>query len=338
MEILLTGGAGYIGSHTCVELLHAGYQVIVVDNLSNSSFASLERVKKITAKNIFFYQTDIRDKNALVKIFTKHEIKAVIHFAGLKSVADSTRIPLDYFNNNVLGAICLCEVMMQFHCKNILFSSSATVYGANKNNPLTEKTSLAAINPYGKSKWMVEEILQDLYQSDKNWHISILRYFNPVGAHKSGLIGEMPKGTPNNLMPYMTQVALGKRKCLYIFGDDYDTKDGTGVRDYIHVVDLAKGHVKTLELSMQKAQILILNLGTGRGYSVFEMLQTFEKVSKKNIRYQVVARRPGDVASHFADVGLASKILNWQAQRSLSDMCLDSWRWQVQNPNGYADE
>ncbi len=335
MEILLTGGAGYIGSHTCIELLNAGYQVIVIDNLSNSSPVSLQRVKKITAKNIVFYQADIRDKNALVKIFTRHKIKAVIHFAGLKSVANSVHMPLDYFDNNVLGAIYLCEVMTQFHCKNIIFSSSATVYGANKNNPLTEKTPLAAINPYGKSKWMVEEILQDLYQSDKNWHISILRYFNPVGAHKSGLIGEMPTGTPNNLMPYMAQVAMGKRKQLYIFGDDYDTKDGTGVRDYIHVVDLAKGHIKALALSMKKAQILILNLGTGRGYSVFEVLRTFEKVSKKNICYKVVARRTGDVATHFANVTLAFEILNWRTQFELSDMCLDTWRWQVQNPNGY---
>lgn len=338
MSILVTGGAGYIGSHTCVELLEAGYEVVVVDNLSNSSELSLSRVKKITGKSLTFYEADLLDRDALVDIFEKEKIDSVIHFAGLKAVGESVAKPLEYYHNNVTGTLVLCDVMRQFGVKSIVFSSSATVYGNPKTVPINEDFPLFATNPYGRTKLMLEEIFRDLYVADNEWRIVLLRYFNPIGAHESALIGEDPKGIPNNLVPYITQVAVGKLEKLSVFGDDYDTHDGTGVRDYIHVVDLAGGHVKALDKIKKSSGVFTYNLGTGVGYSVLDMVKAFAKTVGKEIPYKVIPRREGDIATCYADPSLASKELNWQAKRDLKDMCEDSWKWQKNNPKGYEDD
>ena len=338
MSILVTGGAGYIGSHTCVELLEAGYEVVVVDNLSNSSELSLSRVKKITGKSLTFYKADLLDRDALVDIFEKEKIDSVIHFAGLKAVGESVAKPLEYYHNNVTGTLVLCDVMRQFGVKSIVFSSSATVYGNPKTVPINEDFPLFATNPYGRTKLMLEEIFRDLYVADNEWRIVLLRYFNPIGAHESALIGEDPKGIPNNLVPYITQVAVGKLEKLSVFGDDYDTHDGTGVRDYIHVVDLADGHVKALDKIKKSSGVFTYNLGTGVGYSVLDMLKAFAKTVGKEIPYKVIPRREGDIATCYADPSLAGKDLNWKATRDLKDMCEDSWRWQKNNPKGYEDD
>ncbi|GDY27912.1 UDP-glucose 4-epimerase [Agarivorans sp. Toyoura001] len=336
MAILVTGGAGYIGSHTVVELLAQGEDVVIVDNLCNSHPVSIDRVEQICQRRPIFYQADIRDKNALVEVFSKHSFTSVIHFAGLKAVGESTTIPLHYYQNNVAGTLVLCEVMAEHGVKNLVFSSSATVYGDPHTVPIVESFPTGATNPYGRSKLIVEEMLGDLYKSDNEWNIALLRYFNPVGAHKSGLIGEDPNGIPNNLIPYITQVAVGRLAQLSVFGDDYNTVDGTGVRDYIHVVDLAKGHLKALAKLDAKAGLVTYNLGTGQGYSVLEMLKAFEKVSGKTIAYQISPRRPGDIAACYSDPSLAKQELNWQAELNLDDMAEDSWRWQQGNPNGFA--
>ncbi|MBB6446107.1 UDP-glucose 4-epimerase GalE [Bacillus benzoevorans] len=335
MSILVTGGAGYIGSHTCVELLNAGYDVVVADNLSNSKYESLSRVMEITGKTLKFYEADILDKQELEKIFAENSIEAVIHFAGLKAVGESVRLPLYYYHNNLTGTIILCEVMNKFRVKKLVFSSSATVYGVPEKMPISEDFPLGATNPYGRSKLMIEEMLRDLYVSDAEWSISLLRYFNPIGAHESGRIGEDPNGIPNNLMPYITQVAVGKLKELSVFGSDYPTPDGTGVRDYIHVVDLAKGHLKALEKIVSTTGIDAYNLGTGTGCSVLETVAAFEKASGKKVPYQISERRPGDVASCYADPAKAKNELGWTAEKGIEEMCRDSWRWQKNNPNGY---
>ncbi len=335
MSILVTGGAGYIGSHTCVELLNAGYDVVVVDNLYNSSDIALERVSQITGKNISFYEADLLDRDALVNIFELENISAVIHFAGLKAVGESVGKPLEYYHNNVTGTLVLCDVMRQYGVKNIVFSSSATVYGNPKTVPIKEDFPLSVTNPYGRTKLMLEDILRDLHVSDEEWKVVILRYFNPIGAHESGLIGEDPKGIPNNLVPYITQVAIGKLDKLSIFGNDYDTPDGTGVRDYIHVVDLAIGHLKALEKMEDSKGVLTYNLGTGTGYSVLDMVEAFSKVVGKDIPYEIQPRRPGDIDTCYADPTLAKEELGWQATRDLETMCADAWRWQQQNPKGY---
>jgi UDP-glucose 4-epimerase len=337
MSILVTGGAGYIGSHACVELLNAGYEVVVVDNLMNSSEESLKRVEKITDKKVKFYKVDLINREALEKIFKENVIEAVIHFAGLKAVGESVTIPLKYYSNNIISTLNLCEVMQNFNVKNLVFSSSATVYGDPISVPITEEFTLSATNPYGHTKLIIEEILRDLYKADNNLNIAILRYFNPVGAHKSGLIGEDPNGIPNNLIPYITQVAVGKLKKLNIYGNDYDTPDGTGVRDYIHVVDLVLGHLKALEKLKTNPGLVTYNLGTGRGYSVLEMVEAFRKVSGREISHEIVNRRPGDIAACFADTTLAETELGFYAQKGILDMCEDSWRWQVNNPNGYKN-
>lgn len=333
--ILVTGGAGYIGSHTCVALLEAGFAVIVVDNLSNSNVISLSRVEQITQQKIPFIKADVRDADALHKIFKQYHISAVIHFAGLKAVGESVEKPLDYYDNNVAGTINLCQVMQAFDCKNLVFSSSATVYGKPHKLPITEDFPLASTNPYGESKLMIETLLQDIFAADKTWRIARLRYFNPVGAHKSGLIGENPNDSPQNLMPCITEVALGKRKKVKIFGNDYQTHDGTGVRDYLHVMDLAAGHVGALRALAKKPQLLTLNLGTGNGYSVLEIIKAFEFASDKTIAYEFVSRRAGDIDACYADVSLAKKLLNWQSHHDLAAMCIDTWRWQKNNPKGY---
>jgi len=335
MKILITGGAGYIGSHTCVELLNAGDEVIVVDNLVNSKMESLKRVEEITGKKLKFYQVDLLDKDKLESVFKENEIDAVIHFAGLKAVGESVSIPLQYYHNNITGTLILCEVMQKFDVKKLVFSSSATVYGMNNVSPLTEDLPLSTTNPYGSTKMMIEYILRDLYASDKDWSIALLRYFNPIGAHESGKIGEDPNGIPNNLMPYITQVAVGKLEKLTIYGDDYDTPDGTGVRDYIHVVDLAKGHIKALEKIDTDTGIDAYNLGTGIGYSVLDVVNSFEKATGIKIPYTIAARRPGDIATCFADASKALDVLDWKAEYSLEEMCRDSWNWQVSNPQGY---
>ena len=336
MKILVTGGAGFIGSHTCVELLNAGYDVVVVDNLCNSSEEALRRVEKITGKKVTFYQADIRDGAALDEIFSKESIDSVIHFAGLKAVGESVAKPLEYYQNNIGGTLTLCEVMRNHGVKNIIFSSSATVYGDPAFIPITEECPKGTCtNPYGWTKWMLEQILTDLHTADPEWNVVLLRYFNPIGAHKSGLMGEDPKGIPNNLIPYITQVAIGKLECLGVFGDDYDTHDGTGVRDYIHVVDLAIGHVKALKKIEEKAGVCVYNLGTGTGYSVLDMVHAFEKACGKPIPYQTKARRPGDIATCYSDATKAKEELGWVAERGLEEMCEDSWRWQSQNPDGY---
>ncbi len=335
MQILVTGGAGYIGSHTCIELLEAGYEVIVVDNLCNASKESLKRVEKITSSKIVFYQVDVRDKVALTEVFEQHSIEGVIHFAGLKAVGESVEKPIEYYNSNVGGTFILAEVMRNFNCKTFIFSSSATVYGNPNTVPIKEDFPLSATNPYGHSKLMVEQFLQDMFTADHNWRIALLRYFNPIGAHKSGLIGEHPNGVPNNLMPYISQVAIGKLNKLNIFGGDYDTPDGTGVRDYIHVVDLAKGHIQALRTLMDKPQVVVVNLGTGKGYSVLDMVKAFEKASGKQVPYEITHRRAGDIAVCYADPFYAAKKLNWKAACGLDEMCQDAWRWQSKNPNGY---
>lgn len=337
MAILVTGGAGYIGSHTCVELLEAGHDIIIADNFSNSKPESLKRIKEISNKDFKFYEADLLDQEGLEKIFAENSIEAVIHFAGLKAVGESVAIPLKYYQNNVTGTIILCEVMKKFGVNKLVFSSSATVYGMSEEVPLKEDTALGAVNPYGKSKLMVEEILRDFYQAEKEWGIALLRYFNPVGAHKSGKIGEDPNGTPNNLMPFITQVAVGKLDELKVFGDDYDTVDGTGVRDYIHVVDLAKGHLKALERVLNTTGIDAYNLGTGRGFSVLEVVKAFEVASGRDIPYRIVDRRPGDVAVSYADPSKARELLGWEAEKTIEEMCEDAWRWQSENPNGYEE-
>jgi len=337
MAVLVTGGAGYIGSHTCVELLDKGYDVIVIDNLSNSSEKALKRVEEITGKKLTFYNADLLDREAVENIFKNGNIDSVIHFAALKAVGESVSKPLEYYYNNITGTLVLCDVMRKFGVKKLVFSSSATVYGNPETVPIRENFPLSATNPYGRTKIMIEQILQDIYAADNTWSIALLRYFNPVGAHKSGLIGEDPRGIPNNLVPYITQVAVGKLDCLRIFGNDYDTPDGTGVRDYIHVVDLAKGHIKALEKLNDSTGVLIYNLGTGRGYSVLEMVKAFEKVCGKPIKYKIADRRPGDIATCYADPTKAKEELGWVAEKDLQDMCEDSWRWQKNNPDGYGD-
>jgi len=335
MRILVTGGAGYIGSHTCIELINAGYDIVVLDNLCNSSLEPLKRIESICHYNIPFYKVDIRHKNSLISIFQKYKFDGVIHFAGLKAVGESVISPIEYYDNNVNGSLVLLEVMRDFNCKNIVFSSSATVYGEPFSVPILENFPLSAINPYGRSKLMIEDILKDVAISGDNWNIVILRYFNPVGAHKSGNIGEDPTGIPNNLMPYISKVAAGKLDKLNIFGGNYDTIDGTGIRDYIHVVDIAKGHIKALHALGDKSQVLIFNLGTGKGYSVLDIVKVFEEVSGKSIPYEIVKRRPGDVAICYADSTYAESFLGWTAENGLKEMCEDTWRWQKSNPNGY---
>ncbi len=335
MKILTTGGAGYIGSHTCLELLQSGHEVVVADNLSNSKEESLKRVQALTGRTLEFHQVDLLDKPALTAIFRKHKIDAVIHFAGLKSVGESVRIPLRYYHNNLAGTLVLCETMQEAGVQTLVFSSSATVYGKPSQVPLAEDAPLSATNPYGQTKLMIEQILRDLQVSDPAWQIALLRYFNPVGAHASGQIGEDPNGIPNNLFPYIAQVAIGNLKELSIYGNDYPTKDGTGVRDYIHVVDLACGHLGALERLQSKPGLVTYNLGTGHGYSVMEALTAFGQASGKKIPYRIVDRRPGDIAACYADPSLANRELGWQAKKDLAAMCADAWRWQVNNPNGY---
>lgn len=335
MSILVTGGAGYIGSHTCVEMLNAGYDVVVVDNLDNSSSESLNRVEQITGKKVRFYEKDLRDREALRQIFRENEIEAVIHFAGLKAVGESVQKPILYYSNNLESTLTLVETMTEFNVKKIVFSSSATVYGVATEMPLKEGMPTGAINPYGRTKLFIEEIFRDLYVSDKDWSIALLRYFNPIGAHKSGLIGENPKGIPNNLMPYISQVAVGKLKELHVFGDDYDTVDGTGVRDYIHVVDLALGHVKAVEWSLKSQGCEEINLGTGNGTSVLQLRDAFVKASGIDVPYVVDPRRPGDLGEVYADASKALNLLGWKTERGIEEMCEDTWRWQKNNPNGF---
>lgn len=338
MSILVTGGAGFIGSHTCVELLDAGYEVVVVDNLYNASRKSMDRIEQITGKKPTFYEADILDREALNKIFEKEQIESVIHFAGLKAVGESVAKPIEYYYNNIAGTLVLCDVMRKHNVKNIVFSSSATVYGDPAFIPITEECPKGKItNPYGQTKGMLEQVLEDIHVSDPEWNVILLRYFNPIGAHKSGLIGEDPKGIPNNLVPYVAQVAIGKLKCLGVFGDDYDTHDGTGVRDYIHVVDLAKGHVAAIKKLEEKKGVLIYNLGTGKGYSVLDVVHAFEKACGKKIPYEVKPRRPGDIATCYADPAKAKAELGWEAENGIVEMCADSWKWQSMNPNGYEE-
>lgn len=335
MRILVTGGAGYIGSHTCVELLNAEYNVIVIDNLSNSKTESLHRVQKITGKRLTFYPIDLLDKKKLTDVFNRHEIDAVIHFAGLKAVGESVDVPLRYYINNLIGTLNLCEVMESHRCRDLVFSSSATVYGDPATVPINESFPLSATNPYGRTKLMIENILKDLHHAENGWNIALLRYFNPVGAHESGLIGEDPNGIPNNLMPYIAQVAIGKLKTLFVFGNDYPTPDGTGIRDFIHVVDLAQGHIHALVKLKSNPGLVTYNLGTGKGYSVLEMMAAFEKACGGKIPYKVVERRQGDIAACYADPTLAKNELDWVAQKGIDQMCRDTWRWQSRNPQGY---
>ena len=336
MKILVTGGAGYIGSHTCVELLNAGHEVIVLDNLSNSSEKSLDRVREIAGKDLVFYKGDIRDRACLEKIFSQDEIDAVIHFAGLKAVGESVEKPWEYYENNIAGTLTLVDVMRQNGCKNIIFSSSSTVYGTPEEIPVTEQTPKGTCtNPYGWTKSMLEQILSDIQKADPQWNVILLRYFNPIGAHPSGKIGENPNGIPNNLMPYITQVAVGKLEKLGVFGDDYDTPDGTGVRDYIHVVDLAIGHVAALRKVQENAGLKVYNLGTGVGYSVLDIVKNFEEATGQKIPYEIKPRRAGDIAANYADASLAKEEMGWEAQFGIREMCADSWRWQSNNPNGY---
>lgn len=333
--VLVTGGAGFIGSHTSVELLNAGYDIIILDNFVNSKPESLKRIKELTGKDFKFYQADIRDEEAMTKVFAENKIDAVIHFAGLKSVPQSVKEPLNYYDNNIAGTVCLCRVMDKAGCKKLVFSSSATVYGSKNPSPLREDMPTGGTtNPYGTTKYFIEQILQDLCISDREWGVSILRYFNPIGAHKSGRIGEDPNGIPGNLMPYITQVAIGKLECLNVCGNDYPTPDGTGVRDYIHVVDLALGHIKALDRLLKVKGCEVYNLGTGKGYSVLDVVKAFEKASGIKINYRIAPRRAGDVACCYADATKAKEVLGWQAQYDIDDMCADSWRWQSQNPNG----
>ena len=335
MKVLVTGGAGYIGSHTVVVLVEAGYEVVIFDNFSNSSKESIKRVEKIVGKEIDAVEGDIREKSDLEKVFSTHKIDAVIHFAGLKAVGESVEQPLRYYDNNVSGTVMLCQVMAKHNCKSIIFSSSATVYGDPHTTPILESFPTSATNPYGRSKLFVEEILRDIYVSDNEWRVVLLRYFNPVGAHASGTIGEDPNGIPNNLMPFIAQTAVGKREYLSVFGDDYDTPDGTGVRDYIHVVDLAQGHLNALDRLENFSEPMTINLGTGKGYSVLEMVKAFERASGKRVPYKIVERRAGDIATCFADPSYAKEVLGWEAKRAIEKMCEDAWRWQSQNPEGY---
>lgn len=339
MQILVTGGAGYIGSHTCVELLNAGYDVIVVDNLYNSNQKAIDRIEQITQKKVKFYKEDILSKEALKKIFSENQIDAVIHFAGLKAVGESVQKPVEYYTVNIAGTLNLIDVMRTYGCKNIIFSSSATVYGEPAQIPITEACPKGTCtNPYGWTKWMLEQILTDVHTSDPEWNVILLRYFNPIGAHESGLIGEDPKGIPNNLLPYVAQVAIGKLKCVGVFGNDYDTPDGTGVRDYIHVVDLAKGHVKALDKIKEKVGCKVYNLGTGKGYSVLDVIHAFSKACGHDIPYEIKPRRAGDIATCYSKCDLAKEELGWQAEYDLDAMCASSWKWQTMNPNGYNEE
>lgn len=335
MKILITGGSGYIGSHTCIELIEHGYDIIVIDNLSNSSLESLKRIERLTNYKIPFFKVDIRDKQALSQIFKKFSIDYVIHLAGKKSVNESIENPFDYYHINVSGTLVLLEVMQEFNCKSIVFSSSATVYGSSNNSPIDESFPLEPENPYGRTKLIIEKFLHDLYNADGDWRIAILRYFNPIGAHNSGEIGEDPKGIPSNLIPFISQVAIGKLAKLKIFGTDYETIDGTGVRDYIHVVDIAEGHLKAVQSLEEGAQLFVVNLGTGNGYSVFEIISAFEKASGKKIPFEIIDRRHGDVGSCYTNPSFAEKKLNWRAKRKLNVMCEDTWKWQSLNPNGY---
>ncbi len=338
MKILVTGGAGYIGSHTCVELLNAGYDVVVVDNLYNASAKALDRVREITGKDLTFYEADILDAPKMDEIFKKEQVDCVIHFAGLKAVGESVVKPLEYYKNNINGTLVLCEAMRKNGCKNIIFSSSATVYGNPAFIPITEECPKGTpTNPYGWTKWMIEQILTDFHTADPEWNVILLRYFNPIGAHKSGLMGEDPKGIPNNLLPYVAQVAIGKLKCLGVFGDDYDTPDGTGVRDYIHVVDLAAGHVKAINKIKENPGVKIYNLGTGKGYSVLDVVKAFSKACGHDVPYEIKPRRAGDISTCYSDASLAKKELGWEAKYDIDEMCEDSWRWQTMNPNGYED-
>ncbi|MCI5486843.1 MAG: UDP-glucose 4-epimerase GalE [Enterocloster aldenensis] len=338
MAILVTGGAGYIGSHTCVELLNAGYDVVVVDNLYNSSEKALQRVEQITGKKVKFYEVDLLDQPALNDVFDKETIESVIHFAGLKAVGESVHKPLEYYHNNITGTLILCDEMRKHGVKDIVFSSSATVYGDPAEIPITEHCPKGEItNPYGRTKGMLEQILTDLHTADDEWNVVLLRYFNPIGAHESGLIGEDPKGIPNNLVPYIAQVAVGKLEYLNVFGNDYDTPDGTGVRDYIHVVDLAKGHVKAVKKLTDKEGVSIYNLGTGVGYSVLDVLHAYEKACGKTLKYEIKPRRDGDVAVCYSDSAKAKKELGWVAEKGIEEMCADSWKWQSMNPDGYRD-
>lgn len=339
MAILVTGGAGFIGSHTCVELLNAGYEIVVVDNYYNSNPKSLERVKELTGKDFKSYECDIRDSEGMDKIFKENKIDAVIHFAGLKAVGESCQKPIEYYDNNIGGTLKLCDVMRNNGCKNIVFSSSATVYGMKNASPLKETMKTGGTtNPYGTTKYMIEIILEDIYKSDNEWNVTLLRYFNPIGAHESGRIGENPSGIPNNLMPYITQVAIGKRPFLSVYGNDYDTPDGTCIRDYIHVVDLADGHVKAVNNILDgKKGVQIFNLGTGKGYSVLDIVKAFSKAYGKELPYKIAPRRPGDLAVCFSDPTKAKEVLGWEAKRDIDDMCRDSWNWQSKNPNGYDD-
>lgn len=332
--ILVTGGCGYIGSHTVLELLNKNYDVVVVDNFSNSSFESIRRVQKITGKEVTFYEADIRDCVAMEKIFATHKFDAVIHFAAFKAVGESCRLPLKYYENNISGTVSLLQVMEKYNVKKIIFSSSATVYGDPERLPLDENCRLSTTNPYGSTKLMMEMIMQDLYKADKAWNIILLRYFNPVGAHESGLIGEDPKGIPNNLMPFVAQVASGKLSCINVFGNDYDTPDGTGVRDYIHVVDLALGHIAAIE-HCNDSGVHIYNLGTGHGYSVLDMIHAFEKACGKKLPYKICERRPGDIATCYAAPDKAKKELCWEAKFGIEEMCASQWKWQSGNPMGY---
>jgi UDP-glucose 4-epimerase len=334
-KILVTGGAGYIGSHTCVELLNADFEVVVIDNFCNSKMDAIKRVQHITGKKITMIEGDVRDKTCLSNTFSQHKIDAVIHFAGLKAVGESVANPLRYYDNNVMGSLALLEVMAEHNIKNIVFSSSATVYGFSDTKPIPENAPLSPFNPYGHTKRMVEQMLEDLSVADNEWNIALLRYFNPVGAHPSGEIGEDPNGVPNNLMPYVSQVAIGKLESLNVFGNDYPTIDGTGVRDYIHVVDLALGHVAAINALVKDCGLLTVNLGAGRGYSVLELVNTFERATGKKIPYKIVDRRAGDIAIYFADAAYAKEVLGWQTTKSLEDICLDTWHWQSKNPQGY---
>lgn len=335
MKILVTGGAGYIGSHTVVELLNSDYEVVVVDNLNNSCEESLRRVEEICGKKVTFYKEDVRNKEKLDEIFEKEKIDGVIHFAGLKAVGESCRIPLAYFDNNLIGVLHLLEVMEKHHVKNFIFSSTATVYGAPETVPITEDFPLTVTNPYARTKLITEDMLRDIYKADNTWNIALLRYFNPIGAHESGLIGEDPNGIPNNLLPYVAKVATGQLEKIHVFGNDYDTEDGTGVRDYIHVVDLAVGHLKALEKLKENPGLITYNLGTGKGYSVLEIIEHFEKACGKKLPYVIDGRRPGDVAEYYANPEKAYRELGWKADKNLDDMCQDTWRWQSMNPEGY---
>ena len=333
--ILITGGAGYIGSHTLVELLRSGFKLVVIDNLSNSKHEALRRVERISGKSVAFYQVDVRDRAGLQKVFREHAIAAVIHFAGLKAVGESVAKPLEYYDNNVTGSLVLFEVMVAANVKTLVFSSSATVYGDPASVPIREDFPLSATNPYGRSKLMIEEMLRDLYRADETWRIALLRYFNPVGAHTSGLIGEDPNGIPNNLMPIVARVAVGRLPSLSVYGNDYPTKDGTGVRDYIHVVDLALGHLKALNALQQRGGLMTVNLGTGNGYSVLDVVRAFEAASGKRVAYKIAPRRAGDIAACYADPSLAAELLGWRAERGIDEMCADAWRWQSNNPRGF---